>query len=116
MPERERRPVRILNRRGNTMADNYRRFGDFQRELTAGSNECSISVFNPDIEWNQQGRLIPVPPAVWLFGSGLVGLIGGSTQTQAGRIEPFPACHSNARSAFQQATFVACCRFHPHHH
>ena len=43
------------------MGDNYRRFGDFQRELTAGRNELSANALNPELEWDEQGRLIPVP-------------------------------------------------------
>ena len=43
------------------MGDNYRRFGDFQRELTAGRNELNANALNPELEWDEQGRLIPVP-------------------------------------------------------
>ncbi|MEN8107425.1 MAG: DUF1538 domain-containing protein [Pseudomonadota bacterium] len=44
------------------MTDKYRRFGDFQRELTAGSNELSLNAFNPELKWDAQGNVIPVPP------------------------------------------------------
>jgi hypothetical protein len=44
------------------MTDRYRRFGDFQRILTAGRNELSLNVFNPELEWDAEGKLIPCPP------------------------------------------------------
>ncbi len=44
------------------MTDRYRRFGDFQRILTAGRNELSLNVFNPELEWDAEGNLIPCPP------------------------------------------------------
>ncbi|MFZ0470370.1 MAG: DUF1538 domain-containing protein [Thiogranum sp.] len=44
------------------MTDRYRRFGDYQRALTAGRNELSLNVFNPELEWNTKGKLIPCPP------------------------------------------------------
>ena len=44
------------------MTDRYRRFGDFQRILTAGRNELSLNVFNPKLEWDAEGNLIPCPP------------------------------------------------------
>jgi hypothetical protein len=43
------------------MAATYQRFGDYQRELTAGRNELSANALTPDIQWDAQGRLIPVP-------------------------------------------------------
>ena len=43
------------------MAATYQRFGDYQRELTAGRNELSANALTPDIQWDEQGRLIPVP-------------------------------------------------------
>ena len=44
------------------MTDKYRRFGDFQRALTAGSNELSLNAFNPELKWDAEGNLIPCPP------------------------------------------------------
>jgi len=44
------------------MTDRYRRFGDFQRILAAGRNELSLNVFNPELEWDAEGKLIPCPP------------------------------------------------------
>lgn len=44
------------------MTDRYRRFGDFQRILTAGRNKLSLNVFNPELEWDAEGNLIPCPP------------------------------------------------------
>ena len=44
------------------MPHSYRRFGDFQRALTAGSNELSLNVFNPELKWDAEGNLIPCPP------------------------------------------------------
>lgn len=43
------------------MAANYLRFGDFQRELTAGRNEISANDLMPEVHWDEKGRLIPVP-------------------------------------------------------
>ena len=43
------------------MADNYRRFGDYQRELAAGRNELSANALMPEVGWDEKGRLIPVP-------------------------------------------------------
>jgi hypothetical protein len=31
------------------MNDRYRRFGDYQRLLTAGRNEVSLNAFNPEL-------------------------------------------------------------------
>jgi hypothetical protein len=44
------------------MADRYRHFGDYQRALTAGRNEISLNAFNPELEWDAEGNLIPCPP------------------------------------------------------
>ncbi len=44
------------------MTDRYRRFGDYQRGLTAGRNELSLNVFNPELEWDAEGNLISCPP------------------------------------------------------
>jgi hypothetical protein len=44
------------------MTDSYRRFGDYQRLLTAGRNELSLNAFNPELEWDAEGNLIPCPP------------------------------------------------------
>jgi hypothetical protein len=44
------------------MTERTRRFGDYQRLLTAGHNEISINVFNPELERDAEGRLIPCPP------------------------------------------------------
>ena len=43
------------------MAAKYLRFGDFQRELTAGRNEISANDLMPEVHWDEKGRLIPVP-------------------------------------------------------
>ncbi len=44
------------------MIDRYRRFGDFRRVLTARRNELSMNAFNPELEWDAEGNLIPCPP------------------------------------------------------
>ena len=44
------------------MTDRYRRFGDYQRALTAGRNELSLNAFNPELQWDAEGKLIPCPP------------------------------------------------------
>jgi len=44
------------------MTDRTRRFGDYQRLLTAGRNEVSINAFNPELERDAEGKLIPCPP------------------------------------------------------
>ena len=44
------------------MTAKYRRFGDFQRALTTGRNEFSFNAFNPELEWDVDGKLIPCPP------------------------------------------------------
>jgi hypothetical protein len=44
------------------MDDRYRRFGDYQRLLTAGHNEVSFNDFNPELERDAEGNLIPCPP------------------------------------------------------
>lgn len=44
------------------MNDRYRRFGDYQRLLTAGHNEVSFNDFNPELERDAEGKLIPCPP------------------------------------------------------
>ena len=44
------------------MNDRYRRFGNYQRLLTAGRNEVSLNVFNPELERDAAGNLIPYPP------------------------------------------------------
>jgi hypothetical protein len=44
------------------MDDRYRRFGDYQRLLTAGHNEVSFNNFNPELERDAEGNLIPCPP------------------------------------------------------
>jgi hypothetical protein len=44
------------------MTERTRRFGDYQRLLTAGHNEISINAFNPELERDAEGRLIPCPP------------------------------------------------------
>jgi len=43
------------------MSHKTRRFGDYQRLLTAVSNEISLNVFKPKIERDTEGRIIPVP-------------------------------------------------------
>jgi hypothetical protein len=44
------------------MTDRTRRFGDYQRLLTAGRNEVSLNAFNPKLERDAAGKLIPCPP------------------------------------------------------
>ena len=44
------------------MSGKYRRFGDYQRLLTAGRNEASFSVLDPELEWDVEGNLIPCTP------------------------------------------------------
>jgi hypothetical protein len=44
------------------MNNTNRRFGDYQRLLTAGRNEVSLNVFNPELERDAGGNLIPCPP------------------------------------------------------
>lgn len=44
------------------MTDKYRRFGDYRRVLTARRNELSFNAFNPELEWDAEGNLIPCPP------------------------------------------------------
>ena len=41
------------------MTDRYRRFGDYRRVLTARRNELSYNAFNPELEWDAEGNLIP---------------------------------------------------------
>ena len=43
------------------MSHKTRRFGDYQRLLTAVSNEISLNAFKPKIERDAEGRIIPVP-------------------------------------------------------
>ena len=43
------------------MSHKTRRFGDYQRLLTAVSNEISLNAFTPRIERDAEGRIIPVP-------------------------------------------------------
>ncbi len=44
------------------MTDRYRRFGDYRRVLAARRNELSYNAFNPELEWDAEGNLIPYPP------------------------------------------------------
>lgn len=44
------------------MNNTNRRFGEYQRLLTAGRNEVSLNVFNPELERDAEGNLIPCPP------------------------------------------------------
>ncbi len=44
------------------MTGRYRRFGDYQRLLTAGHNQVSFNAFNPELKWDAEGKLIPAPP------------------------------------------------------
>jgi len=44
------------------MTGRYRRFGDYRRVLTARRNELSYNAFNPKLEWDAEGNLIPCPP------------------------------------------------------
>jgi Protein of unknown function (DUF1538) len=41
------------------MTDSHRRFGDFQRALTAGREKLSINAFNPELERDADGSLLP---------------------------------------------------------
>ena len=43
------------------MSHKTRRFGDYQRLLTAVSNEVSFNAITPKIERDAEGRIIPVP-------------------------------------------------------
>ena len=43
------------------MSHKTRRFGDYQRLLTAVSNEISLNAITPKIERDAEGRIIPVP-------------------------------------------------------
>ena len=43
------------------MSHKTRRFGDYQRLLTAVSNEISLNAIKPKIELDSEGRIIPVP-------------------------------------------------------
>ena len=44
------------------MTDRTQRFGDYQRLLTAGRNQISLNAFNPELERDAGGKLIPCPP------------------------------------------------------
>ncbi len=44
------------------MTDRHRRFGDYQRTLTAGRNELSLNTFTPELKRDAEGKLIPCPP------------------------------------------------------
>lgn len=44
------------------MSHSHQRFGDFQRHLDAKRNEVNANVFNPELEWDDEGNLIPCPP------------------------------------------------------
>lgn len=44
------------------MNDKTLRFGDYQRQLTAGRNEVSLNAFNPKLERDAAGKLIPLAP------------------------------------------------------
>ena len=44
------------------MTGRYRHYGDYLRLLTAGRNEVSLNAFNPELEWDAEGKLIPCPP------------------------------------------------------
>lgn len=44
------------------MSHSHHRFGDFQRHLDAKRNEVNANVFNPELEWDDEGNLIPCPP------------------------------------------------------
>jgi hypothetical protein len=44
------------------MTDKNRRFGDYQRLLTAGRNEVSLNAFIPELERDAEGKLIPYTP------------------------------------------------------
>jgi len=43
------------------MSHKARRFGDFQRLLTAGRNEISLNALVPKLERDAEGRVVPVP-------------------------------------------------------
>jgi hypothetical protein len=43
------------------VTNKYRRFGDYQRLLTAGHNQISFNKFTPEIERDAEGRLVPCP-------------------------------------------------------
>ena len=58
------------------MADNYMRFGDFQRQLMAGRNEASLNDLVIPPERDAEGRLKPcVPPRIKLTGAETMRLL-----------------------------------------
>ena len=44
------------------MPHSYQRFGDIRRLMDAKRNEISLNAFNPELEWDTEGNLIPCPP------------------------------------------------------
>jgi hypothetical protein len=58
---------RIPTEKEPFMVDRTRRFGDYQRLLTAGRNEFSMNVFIPELERDADGKLVPwTPPRIKL--------------------------------------------------
>ncbi len=58
------------------MTDRHRRFGDYQRALTAGRNELSLNAFNPELQRDAEGKLIPcAPPCVKLNAAEMFRLV-----------------------------------------
>ncbi|MCK5481348.1 MAG: DUF1538 domain-containing protein, partial [Gammaproteobacteria bacterium] len=58
------------------MAGNYLRFGEFQRQLTAGRNEVSLNDLLIQPERDAEGRLIPcVPERIKLTGAEVMRLL-----------------------------------------
>jgi hypothetical protein len=58
------------------MANNYMRFGEFQRELTAGRNEVSFNDLVIGPERDAEGRLKPyVPPRIRLTGAEVLRIL-----------------------------------------
>ena len=58
------------------MADNYMRFGDFQRQLMASRNEASLNDLVIPPERDAEGRLKPcVPPRIKLTSAEVMRLL-----------------------------------------
>jgi hypothetical protein len=45
-------------------------------ETTPGTWIFSANTLGANLTWSSSSTVVPVPPAVWLFGSGLIGLVG----------------------------------------
>jgi hypothetical protein len=51
--------------------------------FTTENNGSNLTSFNASATGNDTGSLVPVPAAVWLFGSGLLGLVGMARRKKA---------------------------------